>query len=168
MQRPEFESYARRTNSWGAMQGACCPKCGQSRCGCECRKEARFVLAANQQTGTRTQLPAGMAQFLKENLADSEIDISDTNGAFASDFIGGDCCVSLSVECAATTSTAAFLVLVYVIDSDGTVLLWGRVEKAGTTYRVHDCIITTKPGAKLFVAAINCTARVRWCEVFSC
>ena len=83
-------------------------------------------------------------------------------------FVGGGCCVTLAVEYAPSVSTAMFVVLVLVTDSDGTALLWARAEPAGTGYRVHECIITTKPGATLRVEVLNCTARVRWCEVFSC
>ncbi len=65
-------------------------------------------------------------------------------------------------------ATAEFAVVVFVKDSEGTVLAWARTEPAGTPYRVHECIITTKPGATLTVVVLNCIARVRWCEVFSC
>lgn len=87
---------------------------------------------------------------------------------FGTAFIGGGCCVHLSVEYAASVSTAPFVVLVMVEDSEGTVLVWGRPEKAGTTYQVKEGIVATKPGAHLTAAVLNATARVRWCEIFSC
>ena len=39
-------------------------------------------------------------------------------------------------------------------------------QRAG--YRVRECVITTNPGSRLLAAALNATARVRWCEIFSC
>ena len=83
-------------------------------------------------------------------------------------FIGGGCCVSLSVEYAPQTPTTAFAVEIGVVDSEGTKMLWIRSEQPGAGYKVKEGIITTKPGAQLYVVVSNCTARVRWCEVFSC
>jgi hypothetical protein len=166
-----LESYQRwRPFPWDNSSAGPCKKCGQMNCCCrDCRKEARSLLAVDTATkGDRTQLPAGMAEFLNQNAVSQDANLTATNGTVQTDFIGGECCVTLSVEYAATVATAAFLVLVYVVDSEGTVLAWARTEKAGTSYRTHECIITTKPGAKLTVAAVNCSARVRWCEVFAC
>lgn len=90
--------------------------------------------------------------------------------------IGGGCCVHLSVEYM-PTQTALDLVpggatgipgviLIYVLDSKGTVLAWGKVFK--DSYTVKQDIITTNPGAQLLVYAVNAIVRVRWCEIFSC
>jgi hypothetical protein len=55
-----------------------------------------------------------------------------------------------------------------VEDSEGTVLLWRKQDPVGAGYQVKQDIVTTKPGAELIVIVQNATARVRWCEVFSC
>lgn len=83
-------------------------------------------------------------------------------------FIGGGCCVHLSIEYAPSTPTASSRVFVLVRDSEGTLMAWGRNEKAGAGYQIKEGIITTKPGADLALVVLNTTARVRWCEIFSC
>ncbi len=83
-------------------------------------------------------------------------------------FIGGGCCVHLSVEYTPTTPTVASAVMILVRDSEGTILAWYKAEQPGAGYQVKECVVTTKPGADLFVIVLNMTARVRWCEVFSC
>ncbi len=86
-------------------------------------------------------------------------------------FIGGGCCVYLSIEYmpspGVSDSTKA-VILVSVVDSEQTVMMWGKSVKPGTSYQIKECIISTKPGALLQVVVLNATARVRWCEVFSC
>jgi len=165
----------------GLVQSGHCGKCGQPSasccCGCrECRKEAKELLvtpggrlqrAAEAQAGTGTTVdPATMFKLLNVQVPE-EVNVGVSAGVGTS-FIGGGCCVTLAVEYAPTVNTTIFAVVVMVRDSEGTALVWGRSEPAGTGYRVHECIITTKPGATLLVAALNCTARARWCEVFSC
>lgn len=158
-----------------------CRQCGQPSasccCGCrECRKEAKELLvtpaaAATGGTLTNAGTAAGATSMLNSlNInptTDSAAGTSRVAG-LGTAFIGGGCCVTLAVEYAASVATAAFGVAVGVTDSEGTLLIWGRAEPAGTSYRIHECIITTKPGATLTVEVANCTARVRWCEVFSC
>ncbi len=147
-----------------------CRQCGQPSasccCGCrECRREAKELLVAPGATaGTAT----GMLKSLNIGTATDPLAAGNTVVGAGTAFIGGGCCVTLAVEYAASVATAAFAVLVGVKDSEGTVLIWARSEPAGTGYRVHECIVTTKPGATLTVEVSNCTARVRWCEVFSC
>lgn len=162
----------------GMMPPGRCRKCGQPSgdccCGCrECRKEAKELVV----TPDTTQRGAGDTGISALNLmrmlktsSPQEQQPAPAAGTVGSGiaFIGGGCCVTLGVEYAPTTTTVAFAAIVMVADSEGTVLLWGREEPAGTSYRVHECIITTKPGASLIVVTLNCTARVRWCEVFSC
>ena len=144
-----------------------------SACECrECRKESRSLLAAatavKRGEGQAT-LPLGVTELMKQQSANfQEAMTADAALATSTDFVGGECCVTLSVEYAATVATAGFMVVVLAVDSEGTILAWARVEKAGTPYRVHECIITTKPGTKLTLVAVNCSARLRWCEVFSC
>ncbi len=83
-------------------------------------------------------------------------------------FIGGGCCVHLSIEYVPVAATAVSLVGVLVTDSEGTALVWGKRVEQGSGYQICEGILTTKPGANLAVVVVNMTARIRWCEVFSC
>lgn len=85
-------------------------------------------------------------------------------------FIGGGCCVHLSIEYTPTNpaSTLPAIVVVMVKDSESTLLAWAKLAKASEGYQIKEGIVTTKPGAHLTVLVVNMTARVRWCEVFSC
>lgn len=83
-------------------------------------------------------------------------------------FIGGGCCVYLSIEYMPVNNSSQGHVEVLVTDSEGTNLTWHKEFGPGTTYRIKEGIITTKPGAMLSLSGDNVTARVRWCEVFSC
>jgi hypothetical protein len=93
---------------------------------------------------------------------------ASANDALATAFIGGGCCVHLSIEYTQVSPTVESIVLVGVVDSEGTTLIWEKKDPPGTHYQVKECIITTKPGATLRLLAVNATARVRWCETFSC
>jgi hypothetical protein len=85
-------------------------------------------------------------------------------------FIGGGCCVHLSIEYMPATPLApsAGIVAVMVVDSDKTVMAWARLVGPDAGYKIQEDIITTYAGAKLTVVVDNVIARVRWCEVFSC
>ncbi len=150
-----FPRYAQETRGF-------CRSCGhpnaQCQCGYrECRKEAKELLVTAASTGnTRladTRLPFGIA------LPASGID---------SAFIGGGCCVHISVEYAPVTPTVGSSVTILVLDAEGTALAWQKSEDAGARYQVKESVITTKPGATVIVAVTNMTARIRWCEIFSC
>ncbi len=163
-----------------------CGRCGAPssacRCGCrECRREAKELLVQPTATGQGqtpgtaagsagapldTMTKAMLARF-QPAVAGAEA-LSAQNIGSGTAFIGGGCCGSLSVEYAASVTTQACIVLVEVADSEGTVMIWARQESAGTPYRVKEGVITTKPGATLTVITLNATARVRWCEIFSC
>jgi hypothetical protein len=162
----------RRPFPWDAGPAGCCDRCGRpaGRCGCrECRKEPKelLVTAVTEKRGEGAAgLPTGMGELVGQGATSLQLD--PTTAGVGLGFIGGDCCVTLAVECAANVATTPFLVAVMVADSEGTTLIWSKTEAAGVGYRVHECVITTKPGSKLFVVVVNCTARVRWCEVFSC
>lgn len=170
-------------------QGAAghCRRCGEPsgscRCGCrECRREAKELLVTpgtagqdgtkigGTEAGKLDPVAMAMIERAKPAAGAATADVLQRDNAIgtATGFIGGGCCASLSVEYAPTSAIVSFTVLVEVTDSEGTAMLWLRQEAAGTPYRVKECIITTKPGAKLTVLALNCTARVRWCEIFSC
>jgi hypothetical protein len=99
-----------------------------------------------------------------------EILLSDLakNGKRA--IIGGCCCVSLSIEYMPTARAAVgnlpCRVAAWVVDSAGSNLIWEKSFAEG--YHVKDGIITTYPGAILWLAGSNAIARVRWAETFSC
>jgi hypothetical protein len=99
----------------------------------------------------------------------SAVGILPRNAAMGlgSAFIGGGCCVHLSVEYT-PTSTANGLVAILVQDSNDTTLAWIKQVVAGRGYQIKEGVVTTKPGAQLTVLVVGATARVRWCEVFSC
>ena len=93
----------------------------------------------------------------------------------ATAFIGGGCCVHLSIEytpMAASTgkdpATSPAVVAATVVGSDGTTLIWGKRISAGEGYQIKEDILVTKPGARVTLAVVDATARLRWCEIFSC
>jgi hypothetical protein len=162
----------------GIMLPGHCGKCGQPSaqccCGCrECRKEAKELTVApgisQREKLDQADMTAIVRMLHLGAPQDAQLpEVSAANTGLGTAFIGGGCCTTLSIEYAASVATSPFAVVVLVRDSEGTLLAWGRAEPAGTPYRVHECIITTKPGATVIVVALNCTARLRWCEVFSC
>ena len=80
-------------------------------------------------------------------------------------YIGGGCCVHLSIEC--TAGQKGTFVTAAVLDSENTLLVWGKAfTEPG--YYIKENIISTNPGAKVWLAVTNGIARLRWCEVFSC
>lgn len=81
--------------------------------------------------------------------------------------IGGGCCVHLSVEYFPTGGADSTNFTIKVVDSDGTLLAWGK-QKVPPGYHIKEGIITTRPGAILAVAVKNAIVRVRWCEVIAC
>jgi len=160
----------------GMVPPGYCRKCGQPSgdccCGCrECRKEAKELVVApdtlQRGVGDTGITALNLIRSIKSSSVQEQQAAGGSTGSGTA-FIGGGCCVTLAAEYAPTTTTPAFAVVVLVGDSEGTGLMWGREEPVGAGYRVHECIITTKPGATLTVVTLNCTARVRWCEVFSC
>ena len=162
----------------------CCRACGQPSgeclCGCrECRKESRELLVesragANDKIAkVDTMMAEGIAHSLHGFSAMAEKPGADVPAAAAvsaaaNAFIGGSCCVKLSIEYAPATPISTAIVLVVVADSEGTLLAWAKTEQPGTHYQIKEDIVRTKPGAKVALFAVNATARLRWCEVFSC
>ncbi len=176
----------------GRPSHACC--CGSRHC----RKEAKELLVEGKVAGrklvgadlatakhvlTTVHLMQGTAQAggqtgAKETGAETSgrvvesvslIDSAAASAGVAVGFIGGGCCVHLSIEYMPDKplAPATGAVAVLVADTDKTVMLWGKIVDANDGYRIQEDIITTHPGAKLTVVVINVTARVRWCEVFS-
>ena len=180
----------------GFCPGCCHPR---AKCCCglrECRKEAKELLveadtsvdgktdpnsmvlqrvramamftapvemSAGETTGRNAETKAAVAPIA------GEVDVRGKAG-IGKAFIGGGCCVHLSIEYTPTNaaSTAPALVFVVVQDSEKTTLGWMKQANPQDGYQIKEGIITTKPGAHLTVLVVNMTARVRWCEVFSC
>ena len=138
---------------WALRPPGQCGRCGEpsGACGCgcrECRKEAKELLAVPAVQKGQTGTVAGSTGLGQDTpTSDARPQTTQAQG-----FIGGSCCVSLSVEYAPQTPTAAFAVEVGVEDSEGTTMAWRHNDAAGTGYRVKEGIITTKPGAKLFLS----------------
>jgi hypothetical protein len=160
-----------------------CPVCchPMSACCCgspQCRKEAKeLVVEPGVKSAAENAVPLHqMASSVLTGLGKSHPIYGKGAAAGAvsigqgSAFIGGGCCVHLSVEYMPENALAtdAGAVIVAVTDSENTSMIWGKVVEAKSDYQVKENIIATNPGAKLAVYTINVLARVRWCEVFSC
>ena len=195
--RPMYTGYpaARSLGFAGHRSGAAmrgfCSGCGHPRtaccCGCrECRKEARDLLVEATSTREKIAKDPTLAAAVERmsvlaSFADPSAEPANANvppllsraslreGQLGLDsaFIGGGCCVHLSVEYT-PTGTADGNVGVLVKDSNDTELIWMKKVAAGLGYQIKEGIVTTKPGAHLTVLVVGATARVRWCEVFSC
>lgn len=152
---------------------SCCHPAAKCCCGHRgCRKEAKELLVSGTAKATDTddktnfaRVMSHISSFAGAAAAADEAPV-DTEKAF----LGGGCCVHLSVEYApnpaGTTSPGA--VILSVADSEQTYMIWGKIVKVGSLYTIKECVISTQPGSTLTVAVLNATARVRWCEVFSC
>jgi len=131
-----------------------------------------FANEAAETEGTTTEVPGNNeavgANFAKILETRSLAARSAKDIGFGSAIIGGGCCVHLSIEYrpAQFVATSPALVAVTATDTEGTALMWGKVFSQG--YHIKECIISTNPGANLYVITLNAIARVRWCEIFSC
>lgn len=155
-----------------------CKRCGcasaDCRCGCrQCRKEAKeLTFTADPKANVRDGTVAGsaaahLASFAQAGLAGAAAGAAPAAG-LATAFIGGGCCVHISLEYAPIAATAQSIVAVLVRDTEGTLMLWEKINPPGTHYQVKENVVTTKPGATILLFAVNATVRARWCEVFSC
>ena len=153
-----------------------CHSCGQPsgdcRCGCrQCRKEAKELLLtadAKAARGQNATVGSLVGASLNTNTTAAAAAGTAATPTAPTAFIGGGCCVHISVEWAPISPTAQSMVAIIVKDSEGTLLAWEKIDPAGTHYQVKENVVTTKPGATITLFAINATARARWCEVFSC
>lgn len=182
----------------GIPHGGHCQGCGQPHATCccrECRTEAKeLVVKAQPRDAPQTpgaiqsSSPLGFmamrtvldgARLQDELGAGAKVDMQraaiDTAAAqqtpglgMGEAFIGGGCCVSLSIEYTPSSPTVTAIVGVLVRDAEGTLMAWLRTEQPGAGYKVKEGIIATNPGATLVLVVVNATARVRWCETFSC
>lgn len=164
---------------------SCCHPTPQCVCGCrECRKEPKELLVAAQGErkvfgGGEKGTVLGKVSFLRmvgvvseEEYAAKAAAVEVPNLLANMAYIGGECCVHLSIEYTLLSPQSG--VAVTVVDSAGTVLAWGQLAATllntpqQTGYYIKEDIITTNPGAILQVEVAGGIARVRWCEVFSC
>jgi len=182
----------------GAPGHGFCAGCGHPRssccCGCrECRKESRELLVEPTQSRAQIQenpdARTAVARMSMLKAFSDTMEGADASAGTAAEnapvhllnaetlkagaiglgtaFIGGGCCVHLSIEYT-PSGTADGIVGVLVQEGNDTQLLWLKRAAAGLGYQIKECIVTTKPGAHLTALAVGATARVRWCEVFSC
>ena len=164
----------------------CCQPAQSCCCGCrECRKEARDLLVEPSTSRDQVVGDVGMADAVARMstlslFANLKEDPEPANLAAAGPlapnqgriglgkaFIGGGCCVHLSIEYT-PAGAADGLVAIHVQDSNDTQLIWMKKAVAGLGYQIKEGIVTTKPGAHLTLLVVGATARVRWCEIFSC
>ncbi len=170
----------------------CCHPAASCCCGRQCRKEAKELVVTQ---GSKAEAGAAWTSNRMMNLghysveADAAREAAVAAAREASDttesarmwnarrlagtgeaFIGGCCCVHLSVEYmpVSTGEGDESRVTVIVEDSEKTGMAWQQRTGPGSVYQVRENIITTKPGAHLVVEVDGMVARVRWCEVFSC
>lgn len=120
-----------------------CRCCGHAsaecHCGCpQCRKEAKELVSQSGEADDGATRPVATA------------------------FIGGGCCAHVSVEYAPIAPSAESMVTIEVVDSEGTRLLWSKVDPIGSHYQLKESVITTKPGARVVLVTQNATARIRW------
>lgn len=181
-----------RHNNYNGFCQSCCHPAHKCCCGRrECMKESKEILTAQVEnvkmsdpryakgfSRIKSFFAAEQLQDLKIGAAKNEVKAEAFAGrglyfGMADAIIGGGCCVHLSIEYMPNFETInpsanqLAIILVLVVDSEGTILAWGKYG-AIHGYHIKECIITTNPGAKVEVLAINAIARVRWCEVFSC
>lgn len=153
-----------------------CKSCGcdsaECRCGCrQCRKEAKEVTyTAEAKAVPGGNVAGGLAAAHLARSAGASAAAADAPNAVtpATAFVGGGCCVHISLEYAPITATTQSAVAIMVRDTEGTVMLWEKIDPPGTHYQVKENVVTTKPGATILLFAVNATVRARWCEVFSC
>jgi hypothetical protein len=144
--------------SCGCDSANCC-------CGCrQCRTEAKELTLTADPKGRGNVVGGIGAAHLAATAAAPAPNLPGVVTAF----IGGGCCVHISLEYAPITATAPSIVAIIARDTEGTVMLWEKTDPAGSHYQVKENVITTKPGATIGLLAVNATVRARWCEIFSC
>jgi hypothetical protein len=149
-----------------------CKSCGcnsaDCRCGCrQCRKEAKELVFTADPKATGRDNQTGLAAGVLAGAA-AGTGTAAGNTTIATAFVGGGCCVHISLEYAPIAATAQSIVMIIVRDTEGTVMAWEKTSPPGSHYQVKECVVTTKPGATIQLLAVNATVRARWCEVFSC
>lgn len=120
--------------------------------------------AGDEKTAADARLSLQGASYLRQAVTANTAAIGMENTV-----IGGGCCVHLSIEYMQLTPLIPLTALtgVLVMDSKATMMAWGKMF-TNDGYHVKECIISTHPGAHLWVLSINAITRVRWCEIISC
>ena len=164
-----------------------CPSCCHPapRCVCgwrQCRKEAKELLVTAEARTLKEQaaIERGLVDAVRSEEGAAATVLRETEETVLAGnisrrlkaqtgqgtaFLGGGCCVHLSIEYTSVSESAQ--VVVEVMDAEGTVLAWVK-RGIQPGYYIKEGIISTNPGASLRVIVKDATARVRWCEVFSC
>lgn len=162
------------TSGQGQGPGVC-KSCGcdSAACGCgcrQCRKEAKEItVTGDAKAGGRGAVGSLLGAHLVGAGDSSAAGTTNFNAATpVTAFVGGGCCVHISLEYAPVAATAPSTVAVIVRDTEGTLLAWEKLDPPGTHYQIKENVVTTKPGATILLFAVNATVRARWCEVFSC
>jgi hypothetical protein len=152
-------------------------KQGEARVITPVHELGKIVTEANTPVGTTTPAPeaapvnvlyetaatASLADEMKKRLVSLQQKLA--RGTTGTTFLGGGCCVHLSIEYTSVSPSAA--VGVIVMDAEGSSLVWAK-ESIQPGYYIKEGILSTNPGAMLAVMVESAVARVRWCEVFSC
>lgn len=120
--------------------------------------------AGDEKAATDARISMQGASYLRQAVTANKAAIGMKNTV-----IGGGCCVHLSIEYMQMTPLIPLTALagVLVMDSKATMMAWGKMF-TDDGFHVKECIISTQPGAHLWVLSINAITRVRWCEIVSC
>lgn len=120
--------------------------------------------AGDEKSATDARFTMQGADSLRQAVAANRVAFGMKNTV-----IGGGCCVHLSIEYMQMNPLVPSTALtgVLVMDSKATMMAWGKMF-TGDGYHVKECIISTHPGARLWVLSVNAITRVRWCEIISC
>src|SRR5215475_6314001 len=125
----------------GVCKRCGCPS-GDCRCGCrQCRKEAKeLTFTADPKATGRDNIAAGLAAAHLAAAAAGTGTAAGTAAApgFATAFVGGGCCVHISLEYAPITATAQSIVAILVRDTEGTLMFWEKINPPGTHYQVKE------------------------------
>jgi hypothetical protein len=116
-----------------------CPSCCQPAHLCQCAKPL-----------TAMKLPQEL--------------MADTTNPSSQAFIGGSEDVSLSLEYLKTGTSPTVKVN---ITENGTTSTWD-IATMPDEYQVKENFSTVSPGAQVTLDVVDCTARLRWCEVVCC
>lgn len=92
--------------------------------------------------------------------------LADTATPSAHSFIGGLEDVSLSLEYLKTAASTSAILKVSVTQAGTTTVT--EVTPLADGYQVKENFLTVAPGATVTLDVVDCTARLRWCEIICC
>jgi hypothetical protein len=90
--------------------------------------------------------------------------LADATTSSSQTFIGGSHNVSLSLEYLKTGTNPSAKV---IITEGGTTSTWD-ITTMPDEYQIKENFSTVSPGANLTLTVVDCTARLRWCEIVCC